>query len=289
MPLQKITAATPLWHPAFVDYVRAVFRRADFGRWIDWGQWGPEYHALAWIEGGQILANVSLTRMQLVAEGQSVPAWQLGAVGVRPPARGRGLARRLLTAALDEVAGAPVLLYGNPSVRAFYPRFGFSARPSWRFRLGGDWRPQGVPAVQRHVDDAAVRQALPSRCRTPADSRRLAACGHAAIVSWYYANGFAKPLWELEGGGWVSAARDGDRLLIDGVFAAEPVDLLAALPSLLDAPVRELEFGFYPDACLAPAVLARLLAIEEVDADLFLRDAARWPAVAAGLSPLART
>jgi GNAT superfamily N-acetyltransferase len=98
---QEITSLDTGQHPAFCDYVRAVFTRADFSRWCAWGEWRDEYRAFTVMEGDRVVANASVMRMKLLVDGQPVTGYQLGAVGCLPSHRGRGLARRAMTAALE--------------------------------------------------------------------------------------------------------------------------------------------------------------------------------------------
>jgi hypothetical protein len=71
-------------HPAWCRLLRTVFTRADFARWIDWGQWDDSYRAYTMFDGEQPIANVSLTQMRLVLDGEERRGWQLGAVCVHP-------------------------------------------------------------------------------------------------------------------------------------------------------------------------------------------------------------
>ncbi len=117
---------------AFCDYVPQVFKSIDFRRWCEWGEWNDDYRAFAVVEDGRVLANVSVMRMRLRLEGRDVTGFQLGAVGCLPSRRGRGLSRGVMEAALDFCGDAPVLLFANPTVLDYYPRFGFAP---WRQEL----------------------------------------------------------------------------------------------------------------------------------------------------------
>lgn len=291
MEWQVVDAGDTALHGAFVDLVRAVFRRADFARWIDWGMWAPNYRVVLGSEHGKAVASVGVQGMRLWIGGRERQAFQWGAVAVHPTERGRGLAAEAIRRANALCADAPVLLYANPDVRAFYPRFGFRPAPSWRFRLNRAFHPEAVvKALDPALDDAGtlrVELLAAVAAAAPLDTR-LAARDHGRILAWYYANGFARPLWRLDDALWLVAGEEDGVLHVDEVIAPAPRDLLPLLPRLLSGPVSSVEFGWQPAAWLDAADAAGVVPVEE-PADLFLRGFSDWPDVPAALQPMART
>ncbi|RKH24483.1 GNAT family N-acetyltransferase [Corallococcus sp. CA041A] len=267
----------------FCDYVPQVFRRADFRRWRAWGEWNDDYRAFALIEDGRVVANTSVMRMRLLLEGREVLAHQLGAVGCLPSHRGRGLARVVMNAALDACGDAPVLLFANPKVRQFYPRFGFQPQLQTLFATPCDAVPAGPPAPTLNLDDAEVRAGLATLSSEGRPStERFGARGYATVASWPVANGFARPLRQLGTDAWAFAGVEGETLYLDDVFAREPFDLRAWIPRLIDRPIRSIRFGFTPERYWPEAVTAG----EDMEADLFVRnfhpsqEAHRFPVMA---------
>lgn len=272
-------------HAAYCDYVAQVFRKADFRRWCNWGQWNDGYRAFALIDNGVVVANASVTRMRLLLDGAETEGFQLGAVGCLPSLRGRGLARRVLQAALAHCGNAPVLLFANENVRDFYPRFGFRAAAQSRFEIDYAADPTGEPLASLDLADAALRREfLRVADAAPPSSRRFAARSYGRIATWYAANRFASELRQLDQDTWVFAQAEDGVLLIEDVFALQPFDLRAAVPRLIDAPIHTIRFGMTPDR-LCPQ--ARLAGNDE-DADLFLR-ACDVPECATRFPLLART
>ncbi|RKG83642.1 GNAT family N-acetyltransferase [Corallococcus sp. CA049B] len=267
----------------FCDYVPQVFRRADFRRWRAWGEWDDAYRAFSLLEAGRVVANTSVMRMRLVMEGREVTAYQLGAVGCLPSHRGRGLARVVMSAALDACGDAPVLLFANPTVRQFYPRFGFQPWKQTLFAVTYDAVPEGPPAPTLSLEDAEVRVGLAALSSEGLPStERFGARGYGTVASWPVANGFARPLRQLGPDAWVFAGVEGDTLYLEDVFAREPFDLRAWIPRLIDRPIRTLRFGFTPERYWPGAVEAG----EDTEADLFVRglrlspEAHRFPIMA---------
>jgi GNAT superfamily N-acetyltransferase len=121
-------------HAVFFDFVPKVFgQNADFLAWYAAGGWDSGYRSCGLATAsGELVANVSVTEMELVLEGEKLKGFQFGAVGTVPAWRGRGLARRLIDEVIAELElqADMILLFANDSVVDFYPRFGFR-RTRW--------------------------------------------------------------------------------------------------------------------------------------------------------------
>lgn len=234
--------------PAYCRFVRAVFPRAGFERWIDWGEWDDSYRAFALFDGERIVANAALTRMRLLLDGNECRAWQFGAVGVLPECRGRGYADQVMAAALAACGDDPVLLFANPKVVQFYPRFGFRAQSEALFGVDFPCAP-GTPAAALDPEQPKTRALIRELACAWPTSLRFAARGHGRIISWYLANGFAAAPKQVDADTLVFCHVDEDCLHIDAILARQPFDLAAVIPSLIDRPIRQIRFGFTPDVC----------------------------------------
>ncbi|MGE4070281.1 MAG: GNAT family N-acetyltransferase [Lysobacterales bacterium] len=253
---------------AFEGYVRQVFPRASFAAWMAWGEWNEDYRALALMAGAEIIANVSLTRMQLLLDGNMVPAWQLGAVGVLPQWRGQGLSRQLMEAALSLTANDPVLLFANDKVRDFYPRFGFAPCPTATFVAEYACDPGQHPAPALPTEAATTRALIHDLAESGlASTRRFGARGYGRTLTWYLANRWVPDPRQLDSHTLVFCRTDGDCLVIDDILSAKPFDLDAALPRLISSPIRRIRFGFTPELCWPRACTIGT----DDDAHLFVR------------------
>ncbi|MBZ4420370.1 GNAT family N-acetyltransferase [Myxococcus sp. RHSTA-1-4] len=267
-PVIEIGPRDTAYQAAFCDYVSQVFRRASFRRWCEWGEWDDAYRAFSVVEDSRVLANASVMRMRLLLEGREVTGFQLGAVGCLPAQRGRGLARVAMEAALAFCGEAPVLLFANPTVLQFYPRFGFVP---WRqdvFSAPHEAVPAGTPAPTLDLSDAGVRAGLAALSDEGLPvTERFGARGYSTIASWYAANGFSRPLRRLTEDAWVFAGVEGDTLYVDDIFARAPFDLRAWIPRLIDRPIRSIQLGFTPERWWPEASVSG----EDTEAYLFVR------------------
>jgi len=284
--LQWLGPRDHVWHPAWLTAVHAVFKRVDFSRWVEWGEWTDDYQVACLFDGEQVVAGAALTRMSLLIDGVATPAIQLGAVFCLPSHRDQGLGRQVLQAALDRCGNAPVMLFGNPNVRDFYPRFGFSAFEQHWFSADFACEPEGAAALRLDPSDPAVRARIHQLAASGiSESQRFAARDHGRIISWYYANGFARPLRELADDLLIVAGIEDDSLHIDAVLSAHPVDLGECLPRLIDRPIRRVRFGFTPDLCWPWPCDSQL----DSEADLYVRGFERLPSEPSRFGLLART
>lgn len=268
MPLRVLCADDSDAHAAWCALIRAVFPRAGFERWIEWGCWTQDYRAYTLYEGELPVANVSRMRMRLLLDGAERIGWQFGAVCTRPEYRGRGLGRRLMEAALEDCGDDPLLLFANPRVVGFYPRFGFEPREEWIFGAEHIARPASIQAPVLDPADPAVRERIRRLASAGSPcTRRLGARGHGEILLWYLANGFAPAPREPAPGVLVFCEQDGECLRVHELLSENEVDLATLVPALIDAPIRRIRFEFTPER-LWPA--ARALVIDP-EPHLYLR------------------
>lgn len=266
--LRTLGAADHAAHAGWCGLIRSVFTRARFEPWIEWGCWDDAYIAYVAFDGDTPVANVSRTRMRLLVDGAERTGWQLGAVCTRPEFRGHGLGRRLLEAALADCGSDPVLLFANPTVRDFYPRFGFVPCGEWTFEAAHAAVPAGTLAPTLDPADPKVRARIR---RLAAEglpcTQRFGARGHGDIALWYLANGFVPAPREPQPGTLVFCTRRDDCLVLHEVLSEGAVDLAALIPSLIDSPIRRLRFDFTPERLWSQA---QAVAIDS-EADLFVR------------------
>ena len=102
---------------SFFRLARGTFG-LDFAPWYQGGWWTDHYIPYSFIDGEEVVANVSVNRMELEHAGNRHYGIQVGTVMTRPECRGRGLCRRLLERVLEEWQDHCDILYllANDSV-----------------------------------------------------------------------------------------------------------------------------------------------------------------------------
>ena len=105
----------------------------------------PLLRGFVWFEAGRLVGNVTVTPANFDRN------WVISNVAVEPAYRRRGIARRLMTAALDFAAqkhGGALLQVDadNPSARALYTSLGFQEQRLFtHWRRPGYYRPPSLP------------------------------------------------------------------------------------------------------------------------------------------------
>ena len=99
----------------------------DFEPWHRAGGWTDRYRPYSLVHEGKVVANVSVSPMDLRCMGQELHYIQLGTIMCAPEHRGRGLIHFLMARVLTDWAGkcGGVYLFSNRDTLEFYPRFGF--------------------------------------------------------------------------------------------------------------------------------------------------------------------
>ncbi len=110
---------------SFHSFTQKVFG-FDLIEWRNGGYWSDNYIPHSLVLDDSIVANISVSIMQLQVLGREFPAIQLGSVGVLPEFRGKGLSRIVMENVLEEYTHFPLIfLFANHGVTDYYPRFGF--------------------------------------------------------------------------------------------------------------------------------------------------------------------
>ena len=290
MSLQSltITCRDHQWHEAFIDYVPKVFPRASFRRWYGLGGWDEDYVAYSIADGADIVANASLQRMNIVLRGEWITGWQLGAVGVVPQWRGRGLQRRIMQSLLGSIDEKDIVfLFANDTVLDFYPLFGFKRVIESVFAAEYDVKPASEPlralSIDRAEDLALLARVAAAAAPT---TREFGARNYGGVLLWYWANFYDGCFYYCEAEDAIIVAElDGATLRICDVLARTPFDLRSYLPRVARDAAQRVEFGFTPDAWWPDA---RVIA-DYTESPLFVRGAHSLPEAPFKFPMLAQT
>lgn len=283
-----ITHADSGWHEAFLRFAPKIFPHITFRPWYEHGGWTDRYTVFAMVEGDDIIASASLSKMELVLRGKRMQGWQLGAVGTLAEHRGRGLQQQILPRLLEQTdEGDLVFLFANHLVLDFYPRFGFERVREHLFRVEHKVAPRGNPlrtldlasAEDRALVQRVAKQAQPA-------TTLFGACDYGTNVLWYWSNLYRKGLrYSPELDAIFAIDQSGELLRIYDVLATTTVDLVSQLPRLISEPVTELELGFTPTRYF-PEANPR---VDHTDSPLFVRGPHHMPSEPFKFPMLAQT
>jgi predicted N-acetyltransferase YhbS len=263
VPLREVTigARDTAWFAPFERYIERVFPGVTFARWAELGCWDERYTGYALADGTEVVANVSVSRMDVLLQGRTLQALQLGSVGVTPEWRGRGLARACMQRVL---AGLPetqlVYLFANPSVLAFYPRFGFRRVPQHVFGAERFIQPARQTLPRLSIDRASDRSLLHElSARARPVTSHFGARDYGTTLLWYWDNFYRDSLfYAARDRAIVITEHDEDALRICDVVASQPLALAPLLPHVAVRVARRLEFGFEPEQLWPEAAALRI-------------------------------
>lgn len=121
---------------SFFQLAQQVFG-IDFTSWYEQGYWTDKYIPYSFCDGEKVIANVSVNLINLVVNGETKRAIQIGTVMTHPDYRGQGLSRKLMEIVLKDFEGSYDIMYlfANETVLDFYPRFGFYAVEETQFTM----------------------------------------------------------------------------------------------------------------------------------------------------------
>jgi len=134
MKLIKDYKTNDQYRYSFTTLAKQIFG-LDINSWYEKGFWQDRYIPYSFVESGQVIANVSVNLLDLMIEGKTYQAIQIGTVMTHPDYRGKGLSSQLMQYVLEEYAGTYdyMYLFANESVLDFYPKFGFKRVEEYQF------------------------------------------------------------------------------------------------------------------------------------------------------------
>lgn len=114
------------YRKSFNELATATFG-IDFEPWFQKGFWNERYICYSYADGDQVVANVSINKLDIMWEGERKKAIQIGTVMTHPDYRKRGLASSLMQKAIDdhEEDFDFIYLFGNNHALSMYLKCGF--------------------------------------------------------------------------------------------------------------------------------------------------------------------
>ncbi|SFE31954.1 Acetyltransferase (GNAT) domain-containing protein [Bacillus sp. OV194] len=108
----------------------------SFEQWYQAGYWTDKYIPYSYALGEEVVANVSVNKVDLLINGQITKAIQIGTVMTHPNYRYQGLSRRLMERVMNDYHNTDAFyLFANREVLEFYPKFGFTRMEEFQFTM----------------------------------------------------------------------------------------------------------------------------------------------------------
>ncbi len=218
----------------------------NFENWYQNGFWGDNYNPYSVVIDGQVVANVSVNRTDLVMDGARRQLLQLGTVMTDERYRNRGYIRAIMQQIDQDHPNADgVYLFANDSVVEFYPKFGF--RKSHEYEYSKAVCAAGECRMEQIIMDSPENWALLTRAMEEnqfCDSCHMA--DNPGLIFFYvsqFMQDCAYYCKDLDA--WVVAEREDDTMLIHNIFAKVPIELDDVI-SAFGAGINRVTLGFTP-------------------------------------------
>lgn len=218
----------------------------NFENWYQNGFWNHNYTPYSVVINGQVVANVSVNRTDMLMGGQRKRLLQLGTVMTDESCRNRGFIRAIMEEIekdYPQVDG--VYLFANDSVVEFYPKFGFRKSHEWEYRKAVSLT--GQCRMERIIMDAPERWTLLSRAMEENQFHSQCDIVDNPGLIFFYVSQFMQACVyhcaELDA--WVIAEREDSTLLIHNVFAKRQLDLDDVI-NAFGAGITWVSLGFAP-------------------------------------------
>lgn len=218
----------------------------NFEGWYQNGFWGDNYEPYSVVADGEVVANVSVNRTDLVVDGARRRIYQLGTVMTEESRRRRGLIRTIMEEVEKDLMDADgVYLFANDSVVEFYPKFGF--RPGKEYGCTravfqtGDREMRQVP-MEGPEDWAVLERAMEQNAfRGGCDM-----VGNPQLIFFYMSQFMRQNVWYCEKlDAWAIAEIEDGELLLHNVFSPRAITL-EQVTEAFGREVKRVTLGFSP-------------------------------------------
>lgn len=248
------------------DGYRASFNRLsklvfgiEFEAWYQKGAWDDRYICHSFVAGDEVIANVSVSKMNLVINGEYIRALQIGTVMTHPEHRGKGLSKQLMEHVLDTYEDTCDLffLFANRTVLEFYPKFGFAALPEHQFYLNISDEPKANLILLEKLDVSTkehwnlIKQKLSSRRPI---SKYFGVTNNEGLFQFYALNVFHECLYySRTDDAIIVFEHEGDLMHLYDIVSDKEVDIEALVSRITTEQTRQIRFHFTPDQIIDKA------------------------------------
>ena len=269
MTIEKHYRANKTLRDSFNRLAKATFG-LDFEPWYQNGFWTDDYDPYSVVIDGEVIANVSVNRTDMIIGGQRRRLYQLGTVMTDPAHRNHGYIRAIMAEIDRDVADADgVYLFGGDNVLSFYPKFGVVQGEEHIYMR--DVHQEGKGRMQKvAMDGPEGWDRLRAAMENSVFETACTMAGNPGLI-FFYAAQFLKDCvyYDAQTDTWAIAEIEDGELTLHNVFAAASVHLDDVIAGC-GGEVKRVTLGFAP----ADAEGFHCVPYHEEDCTFFIRGAA---------------
>lgn len=235
----------------FYQFTLTVFPGLDFKKWYEKGYWSDHYVPYSIIDENRIVSNVSISRMDLIIDGEKFRGIQMGTVGTIAGYRNRGLSRYLMDYVIDKYdpISDVMFLFANETVLDFYPKFGFNHHQEIIFKSSKipDSNYSAIKLNLNEKSDSDIATKLLNKRREL--TQLFGATEYDYITQWHLINVFPDNLIYLnEEEVIIICSERGKQLHLWDVIFIKPIDLASIIPKIIkNKDLQSILYYFPPD------------------------------------------
>ena len=223
----------------------------DFERWYQYGFWNDSYVCYSYIDQDNIIANVSVSKLNIILDKKEFKGLQVGTVMTHQDYRNMGLSKSLMELMLKEIESGFdfVYLFANKSVLDFYPKFGFKKAGQYRFSSDIKIKSNYEKAKKLDINNEEDRKIIKrlSRERIPI-SQLCGVKNGEGILGWYCVNVFNENIFYLkEDDVIVIFEIENDVLHLYDIICKKNIVISELLEKISNSEVKRVIFYYTPD------------------------------------------
>lgn len=232
----------------FNELTRATFG-FDFVNWYEKGHWQDKYVPYVKVVDDKVVSNVSVNIIDFERNGEVKHLIQLGTVMTDENYRGQGLNRQIMEEILAEYQGKVdgIYLFGNDSVREYYPKFGF--KPATEYEYSKKVKPdaQGYEIVKVDLNEEEACKKLYAAIGKKSVNDGFFMCDNLGLYQFWLV--WSEVYYVPEADAYVVAEAEDGVLQITQVFGETELDVdrfAVAFAKVSDEPVETIKLGYTP-------------------------------------------
>ena len=199
----------------------------DFSTWKNSGCCDGTYILHSFVHEGRIVANVSVTKMEMMISEMEVNGIQIGTVMTDQSFRGRGLSRKLIESVIREYSYAE-FIYLNENISSFKILSG-------KRRLCG-----GSPEDISLMRDKLSKRKFQSKC--------FGVKGSVSIPLWHFLNTYTDAFHYIAPLDCVAVYSIlNDELQLYDIISESPLKAVDVIPYIIESGVKKIIYHFMPD------------------------------------------
>jgi len=266
------------YRSSFNELAGEVFE-IDFEPWYKAGFWNERYVCYSYAAGDVVVSNISVNKMDLIINGETKSAIQIGTVMTRSDYRKKGLSSDLMNIVLNEYTSKCdfIYLFANESAYGFYPGFGFKELGETSFAFKPEFSGMKGPAIRRldinNNKDYEILKRL--SFKSAPVSKKFGVMNYSHLIMFYCLSYYADAIYYIDDIDAVVIYRiENGSLYLYDILCGNGADLEIIINALSEdmrkTAAQKIVFMFTPDRFGQNISGSR----EEKDYKLFVRSAA---------------